>query len=190
MLNLEDWRTSLEEERKKIPKSRDAELQHVSAWLNYLCIKLDEDLRSGLTAQKAVEKSIWAFEYIDEKEFLIANILEGLKRGQSLQKSLEQLQQIGLAPTDVSGFQPLEPPDEELPSGPFLRKALVWLRRIGHWASRFLVEAVRRIPQFAKLKVSVGLTGAVIPTILFDVGEGLKTALELLEMVQAPRYLW
>ena len=112
-------------------------------------------LRRGLTALRRVE----------ELRFLLDNLLEAVKRDDSLLNSLIRYQALGLVNNrnlvDVQEETRKSPWPFNRDSGKFLRKLLQRLRKAALIVMEILANAVKVGPKFVALKPkpSIGLTG-------------------------------
>jgi hypothetical protein len=110
---------------------------------------------------------------VDKLNLILSNLLEGLKRGDSLGKMLERLSQLGLFPQRRIPKKN-EPTDEKPPpvkeqSGNFLYNALGGAKKVALSLMHIVKNALLAIPRFVKFspQVHIGLVMGVLPTISF-----------------------
>lgn len=105
---------------------------------------------------------------VEARQFVIHNILESVKRGESLDGTLRRFNDLGL--TDIQ----LPSHDSESmgsgrgeKTGRFLMRIMGFTKEFTHALYEIILNAIKAIPQFVAIRPSVGLVG-VFPSLTFE----------------------
>jgi hypothetical protein len=126
-----------------------------------------ESVKREVAEPEAILKGCMnALEKVEEFRFLLDNVIESVKRDQSLHNTLKQYQEAGLvqhkALCDMTDEVRNSPWPWNRDAGPFLRKLWHRLRKVALIVIEIVVNAIQVVPKFAslKLKPSIGIAGA------------------------------
>ena len=118
--------------------------------------------------KEVLARGFEALGKVEARQFVVQNILESVKRGESLNLTLRKFNELGL--TDLR----LPSPDFESTgaerrekSGGLLMKLMGWTRKFTHALFEIIINAIKAIPKFAAIKPSVGVVGA-FPSLTFE----------------------
>jgi hypothetical protein len=137
--------------------------------------KIAEDLkRASPEPEMVLEHSTRGLHRVDRCRHLLENLLEAVKRGESLNNTLDEFGRLDLA-EKASASSPLgiekatSPFLWNLGAGRFLRRMLRRLKKLALTLIELVVNAVRAIPRFVSIhpKPSLGFAGA-FPTLSFE----------------------
>jgi hypothetical protein len=126
-------------------------------------------------AEAVVRGGLKALEHVEELRFLLDNLIEAVKRDDSLHNALKRYQELGLvqhsALTEVTEETKNSPWLWNRDAGRFLRGLWQRLRKLALVVMELLVNAIKVVPKFASLKItpSIGVTGP-FPTLHLQFG--------------------
>jgi hypothetical protein len=127
---------------------------------------LESVKREVAEAEAILKGGLHALEKVEEFRFLLDNVIEAVKRNDSLHNTLKRYEELGLIPqaclADVPDEKPESPWRWNRNAGPFLRKLWHRVRKVALIVMEIVVNAIKVIPKFAslKLKPSIGVAGA------------------------------
>ncbi len=137
-----------------------------------------EQVANATLADAALRGSLMALKKVDDLRYLLLNLLEVVKRGDSLQDGLKRLHEAGLvdgaAGEKISTFPLTEKRQSPWPStlraGRFVRALLSKLTDAALSLMELATNAIKAIPKFASLRVkpNIGWTG-FFPTFTLQV---------------------
>lgn len=152
---------------------------------------LKDDIVKATTPEEIFQKALKGMDNLDKKNFLLDNLLEGLKRGDTPAKLLHRYDKLGLLDLGERQKQveAMSTDENDLSSnglGRFIQKLKMIIRRSGLTMTALISPALKGIPKLLKLehKVTFGKHG-LIPEISFGVGSDIGTTLQdLIEIVK------
>jgi hypothetical protein len=134
------------------------------------------------------QKGLTALSDLEKERYLLENLLEAVKRGESLRNVLERYNTLKLTNYEISNVARESPTStKSLPSssggaGSLLRQLLGRLKKVAIKIMQLLTNALRVIPKFMSIKPSIGFSGP-FPTLSFQLD--LQTeSLNLYELFQ------
>jgi len=140
------------------------------------------------------QKGLRALSNIEKERFLVENLLEDIKRGESFRNILERYNTLNLsnfettniprenATTTRSRNQVTTLPPSSAGAGDLLQQLLERLKKVAIKVMQLLINAMKVIPKFVSVKPIVGFSGP-FPTFSFQLD--LQTeALNLYELFQ------
>lgn len=137
-------------------------------------------------AEIAYKHALRSLERVQACRFLIENLLEAIKRDESLNNTVKNYQNLGLFP-ESPGLLPEEKRNSPWPwragGGAFLKKIMKGLKKLALILIELVVNAVKAIPRFVEIEIRphIGVVGP-FPTLTFDFGLQAKgTIRELFE---------
>jgi len=141
-------------------------LDEHQATLNNILARLGEEKPDPASI---FQKGLRALADVDKERFLLENLLEAVKRGESFRNTLERYHAVGLTDIDVSQL-PLETPPSEkekapaLPAssvgaGNLLQQFLNKLKQVATKTMQIVINAMKVIPKFIGIKPSIGFSG-------------------------------
>jgi hypothetical protein len=147
----------------------------------------------GPDPESVLKQSMSKLNDANRLELIVGNLLEGLKRGESLDALVARLRKLGLAPGETATqssqatvHAKLDDVHVQQSDGGFLYRALGKARKIGITLWRMSVNAIKTIPSFVKLKPkpTFGFVGP-IPTfsLTFELEPEGATLHELWELL-------
>jgi hypothetical protein len=113
--------------------------------------------------REVLRKGISALREVDQKRFLLQNMLEAVKQGKSLPHVIQGYHNMGL--TNIS----ITPTTNDLPDkkdGPFLLDKLRSNDQIALMVMKIAINALKAIPKLCSIKPTIGFVGP-IPSISF-----------------------
>ena len=181
------------------PKAVDRHLTGVSEeiiyWANGVVNELSATKLKSITAEQLLTKAMWALTEADRYQFLLKNLLEGLKNGRTPSDMIEQYNQVGL--TNIHIPAPIAHgvmPAQTSPVKPVskIRSMLNYLARICGQLIKIAIVAAKAISDHLKAKFEVkpivGATG-FLPTVSFQIEfkalEGEIVVGECFDLLQA-----
>jgi hypothetical protein len=120
---------------------------------------------SSPDAESVLRGGLNALRLVEELRFIFANLLEAVKRDDSLHNSLTRYRDLGLIDnvnlTDVQDEKRTSPWLFNRDSGQLLRKLCQGLRKVALIVMEIVANAVKVVPKFVSLKPkpSIGLAG-------------------------------
>jgi hypothetical protein len=156
---------------------------------------LDADLRATLISilerlaaaakfdpEQVFKEALGSLDEVDAKRFLIENLLEAVKHGESITKTMKRYQDLGLLNTPPS-------PNAAETNPPGLGRSLVTRKSIWRRAAlavkQIIVNALKSIPKWVEIEPHVTFLGP-LPMLSFALkGKGMSIQ-ELLETLRGP----
>jgi hypothetical protein len=140
--------------------------------------------KENVDAERAFRGAIDAMGLVEARQFVLANLLEGLKRGEKAEALVTRFRQLGLR-----GPQPPATEEEYINSDANITedvtKGMGVLKRTGLALAQLTVNALRTIPKFVEIEPSLSLIGP-LPVLTFALkGKGMSIH-ELFEALRAP----
>jgi hypothetical protein len=126
-----------------------------------------------------------ALQELDQRRFIVQNLLESVKNGGSLSQSLIRYNKIGLtnfSEADIQGLPTDEqqsPPSEDTKPGRFLQRILDSLKKAAGVVIRIICNAMKVIAGFSDVEPVVGFVGA-FPNISFQLKTKSQDVSEIL----------
>jgi hypothetical protein len=131
--------------------------------------KLQDEIAGDLAteipdAEIVLKKALRSLERVQAFRFLTENLLEGVKRDQSLNNTMENYRVLGLLPADFPA-RPEETKNSPWPSnwgvGGFLQKIMKGLKKLALNLMQLVINAMKAIPQLAELEIrpNIGMVG-------------------------------
>jgi hypothetical protein len=116
------------------------------------------------------QKGLKALDKIDKERFLIENLLEAVKRGESLKDTLKKYNYLGLTNINVDHGPDVPPamPPSSMGAGVLLRRFSDRLKKLATKVAQGVVHAMKAIPKFVGMKPSIGVAGP-FPTLSFQI---------------------
>lgn len=137
------------------------------------------------------QKGLTALANMDKERFLIENLLEAVKRGESLRDTVGKYRTLGLTDIDVSqvaidvnnnndGAASLPP--SSVGAGKLLGQFLHKLKKVSTKLMQLVINAMKAIPKFIGIKPSIGFSGPFpILSLQFDLQTESITLHELFQ---------
>jgi hypothetical protein len=118
--------------------------------------------------REVLARGFEALGEVEARQFVIQNILESVKRGESLNATLRKFNELGLTdlPLPLSDFESRGAGRREK-SGGLLMTIMGWTKNFTHALLAIIINAIRSIPEFVAIKPSVGVVGA-FPSLTFE----------------------
>ncbi|HXO27485.1 MAG TPA: hypothetical protein VOA80_09095 [Thermoanaerobaculia bacterium] len=117
--------------------------------------------------EEVLARGFEALGKVEARQFVIQNILESVKRGDSLNLTLRRFNQLGLTNLRLPLLDSESTGAErEGKSGLLLMRLLRWIGQFTHALFQIIINAIKAIPKFVALKPSIGVVGA-FPSLTF-----------------------
>jgi hypothetical protein len=144
-----------------------------------------------------LNKALANLSKVDERSFVLTNLLEAIKRGEVAEVVLRKYKELGLTNIDVDAVkinmggtgQNLNigknavPPSSPRDLGGFIQRLGQKLNKFALALMEIVVNAMKTIPMFVGVKPSIGMVGPV-PSLSFELeGESMKLS-ELFDAMQ------
>jgi len=143
-----------------------------------------------------LKKALASLSKVDERRFVLTNLLEAFKRGENVVKTLRKYRELGYTGVDVDAVNPYKPDpnsafENSAENSSFKRDLGVYVQRLGKKLNKFalalmqvVVNAMKAIPMFVGVKPSIGMVGPV-PSLSFELeGEAVNLS-ELFEVLRS-----
>jgi hypothetical protein len=138
-----------------------------------------------LNAETIFRNAIEAMDIVEAKNFMLANLLEGLKRGEKEEQLISRFRTLGLLKKSAQPNVPkVGEHDADVPAE--VNKGGSLLKRCGLALAQIAVNALKTIPKWVEIEPSITFVGGVLPSVSLALkGKGM-TAHELFEALRAP----
>lgn len=131
--------------------------------------------------EKLLSTALSAIDSLDEKRFLLTNLLESLKKGESYHATLKRFNNLGV--TNIPVQEPEEAGKEKTRGhGSGIIAAVRKIKQFTQAVYQVVLNAIRSLPRFMELKPRIGISG-VVPTVSFELDAAGVTVQELYELM-------
>jgi hypothetical protein len=158
-------------------QSQRALLDHHQRLLQGIVESLKQEEK--LEPASVFQRGLTALSDIEKERFLLENLLEAVKRGESFRNMLERYNTLKLTDYEIANLPrespaPTKPniqspvlPSSSIGAGSLLRQLLGRLKKVSLKIMQLLVNALRVIPKFMSIKPSIGFSGP-FPSLSFQ----------------------
>jgi hypothetical protein len=137
-----------------------------------------------LTPQAVLRIGLSGMSRAEEKQFLVQNLLESVKRGNKLTDTINKYRELGLTDVDTEADSPAyNPSAERAKNGAFLNRLGRQIKRFAVRLLKIIVEALRLLGlEKAGIKPSLGLA-AGMPSFSLEIDIEAVTIQEFLDIL-------
>lgn len=112
--------------------------------------------------ESVFQKGLAALADIDRERFVIENLLESVKRGESLAKTLTAYRSLNLTDIEVTKAQSDDsgtPRPSIVGAGDTFLQCVKWLKTVATKIIHIIINAMKMTPKFVGIKPSIGWSG-------------------------------
>jgi hypothetical protein len=155
--------------------------------------EIKTDVQADVSAEVTFKSAFGSLDKLEQKRFVLDNLLERLKKGETPARVLHRFQNLGLidlksVETKWDEYIKLESGEAERPSssgwGKFIKRQISNLRRFGATVGILACSAFKTLPKFLKIVPAISFLGP-IPLITFNLGGEDLNLQELLDTIKA-----
>lgn len=138
------------------------------------------DMDGGSDPKQLLQQGLQAMEQIQARAFVLQNMLEAVKRGESLTRVTGRFHRLGLIKVDPQQLVP-KPAAGRKENGKLLSKLLASLRKVAAFVIEFIVNVLKAAPEFIEVEPIVGTVG-LVPSVSFNLKAESKSLADFLKI--------
>ena len=125
--------------------------------------------------ENLIKVAMSALDSTERKYFILSNLIEDLKKGQSYSDTIKKYNSVGITNIEVEDSND-EQNNKTSKKGPAILRTIGSLKKLAHALYQIIINSIKSIPSLVKLKPRVGMSG-MFPTISFEL-EGSSVSIQ------------